>query len=268
MHPLLLLAVAIPPADVLDVGPGEPFADIQAAVVHRARNRVPVDDHGSGGVMRPNLRHLVALSLLLVLTGCAPQVAEVSARVGKLVDRSTGYYAYTTPAGTSAVETIVIEIASAAMILEEVQLVRTDTTLVYPRWKPASAREYVVPEQLAALGGASSIAFTDAPTDTLELGYFVRRVADSKARNFEGGVFQSPRDGVGWREASKHLLSNVQGAFDEMRALAAREGGNRILETAVFWADGFAPYGNRGIYVSGRLVAFGEVIAPGDGRVE
>ncbi|MBC8423812.1 hypothetical protein H8E07_06775 [bacterium] len=209
---------------------------------------------------RTTSHRVVLCAILLALGGCTPQIAEWPVQIGRLVDDATGYYAFTTPLGTGDAAHIGIEVATAASIEGRIRIVRNDTVQVYPRWEPEYARQYVPPEQLRGLRGTTDAATAQAPSDTLELGYFVQQVDDSKVGNFKGDADASRREGVAWRRASEGLLEAVQETLDAMRATAAREGGERIIDMAVFWTDRYTLYGLEGVYVTGRLVAFGDVV--------
>jgi hypothetical protein len=208
------------------------------------------------------------LAIAVLLAGCAPkQIAELRIRLGEEVDKPTGYFAYKSSLTPQQTSNVVLSLASEAKISARQLLIRADTTAVYPRVGYTRKRCYIRPSVLAAILGVAPEAPRTTPADTIVLGYFMKRLSDTYEANPAlvpyGLAEPGPTRGLLWALSPKISEKQaIRQAVDNMQAVAAREGGERIVDLCVFWTSEPSPYGQEGQYVSAKLIALGRVQDP------
>lgn len=195
----------------------------------------------------------------LTFSSCARTVLEWNIRVGKLVDRNTGYYAYSTDLPVGKPELVFLDLASRAKLECQRTFESNRATVVYPRIAFDPPRTYVFPDEVAsclAPGAESNIA----PGDTLVLGYFMNLLSrEDRYATFGGNAGVGAAEGISWAHLSERSREELIAAVPKMREQAASVGAHAIVDIAVFWTRNNGPYGGGGVYLTGRAIAVGKL---------
>lgn len=205
------------------------------------------------------------LAIALLLAGCATtqRVGRIDVSVGENIDRPTGYFAYATGLPAVSAADVAVAVAAESRLCGRRLLIRADTCTVYPRAGLRWPRDYVRPAQLARLLDVGWDAPGQTASDTLELGYFMKELPIQVRPH--GDPAPGPIRNLFWIPPTADLESAIRDAVAAMREVAAREGGERIVDLSVFLTAAnppYGPYSGYGAFISGRVVTTGRVEEP------
>jgi hypothetical protein len=209
-------------------------------------------------VTRLQLPGLILLVGLAGGIGCSTRVLDWDARLGERTDHKSGYYSYKSGLPARAVEEVCVSLASRAT-LEGRQVLRSgDEHSFYPAVAYEPPKTYVDPASLRWAIPACSRELASSP-DTLEVGYFVKNVSDGRWQ-IADETESTKTKGLSWCRLRDRGRELIEGVLPVIRERAAAEGADAVLDLAVYYIQGPHPYGVAGVYVTGRAVAFGEIL--------
>lgn len=199
---------------------------------------------------------VVAMFLAATSSGCAKRVVDWDARLGECTDRRVGYYSYLSGLPARTAEEICVVVASRAGI-ERQRLFESDSVhIMYPTVLFDAARTYVLPADLGFLSKTCDQSGF-VPADTIEVGYFANKIG---ARfGYEKGPIPGGPKGLTWAHINPKANDDLKNAVSGMLERAAAEGADAIVDLSVYWSSAPDVFGDRGLYMRGRAVAYGTV---------
>ncbi|MEZ4651013.1 MAG: hypothetical protein R3E97_19950 [Candidatus Eisenbacteria bacterium] len=201
---------------------------------------------------------VVALILVFMNSNCAKRVVDWDVRLGECTDRRSGYYSYLQGLPAGPAEDVCVLVASRARIEGQKLFESGDVHLIHPTALVGAAKTYVVPDDIRFLSRSCDLPEV-APADTIEVGYFVNQIGVRTGSQYEKGPIPGGPKGLSWAHIHPNAAGELENALKGMLDRAAAEGADAIVDLSVYWSSAPDAFGDMGLYMRGRAVAYGTV---------